>query len=318
MPKAYRWQHAAALISLLSLFALLLLRSAPLQKAATEALRFSAMTLIPALFPFSVLARLFAEGGLLPVGNPLSRRCAKALGISEAGLAPFLLGLFCGYPMGGYTAACLWEKGVLTKEEAYRIGAVACSPGMAFLLLTVSSLYKDRRVGITLFLSVNLASLLYALLTAKNKVAKTPLPPLPPFPPPKGQSPMQRGILLLSDAIVKGGTAMLSLAAFVTFFATLSEAFHLLCPLPLPSALFSSLLESTASVRSSLSLFSSHGGFSAVSLMAAGIGWSGLSVLLQTEALFRGSLPFAALVKARGCIALLSSLLAAVLWWLMS
>lgn len=299
-------RRTLALLPIGVLFFLLLVKSQAMTAAAQNALFFVASTLIPALFPFAVLARILAVGELLPTKNRFAGWLADLFGISREGLPAFFLGLFCGYPMGAYTAFCLLEEDRIGSKEAYTVASVSNNASAPFLLLTVSSLFGDSRVGLTLFLSVTAASLLVGLLrSAGAKKQSTPLTD-----PTRLPSASRKSFLpVLSDAIVKGGTAMLSVAAFVVFFATVSEACRLLSPVAI-APVFPALLETTAAIRTAQELVGTIGIRLATTVAAASTGWSGFSVILQTVAQFQGKIPLFPLVITRAAIAALSAAIA--------
>lgn len=303
-------------------FFLLLRRSEPLAEAAYEALVFSGKKLLPALFPFAILSRFLLHSGLLSGGEKgLAARLTRPFGLPGDALPALVAGLFCGFPLGALTASSLLEEGKLDEKSAWRLAAFCNNAGAGFLLGSASSLFRSAgenpyqrgplQAGLLLLLAQTAASLTVGLVlgrrakkekTAAGHTAAPALATVPANPPPL--------LPLLSDCIVKGGTAMLSVTSFVVFFAVLLEAlslFPLLTPVLPYLAVF---LEVSAGLRmaaGSLPLTP------ALLLSAFGVGWSGLSVFLQAEALFKGKLPLLYLAAVRLAIALLSVLFALLL-----
>lgn len=107
---------------------------------------------------------------------------------------------------------------------------------------------------------------------------------------------------------------MLTLSAFVVFFEVVKKAL-LLCGIPDFVVLF---LEPTSATRYAASLTSTTGYPLALALASAALGWSGLSVICQTQALFSGTLPLAMQIKTRAAIALFSFVIAYALACLFS
>ena len=295
---------------LLFFFFMLLFRSTPLQRAAADALVFSAKVLVPALFPFAVLSRFLLLSGLLPTKGKFVRSVARLFHLSPETLPAFAVGLFCGFPMGAFAAASLLESGGIGKEEAYRTASVANNASAAFLLISAGALFGSPLCGRILFISQTAASLTVALFWARR--AKKNSPPQNKTLTPKERAPLPL-MPLAADAIVKAGTAMLSVTAFVVFFSVIAEAVSQIPALLPLTPLILSFLEATSAVKMAAGLVGSLGLPLALSLAAFAVGFSGLSVLMQSQACFDGKLPLTPLVTCRAAIAALSALFALLL-----
>lgn len=117
-----------------------------------EGIRLCLQAVIPALFPFLVLGRLFTGSAaarwctrlLGPVVEPvfgLPRQCASAL----------VLGAVGGYPVGAQTAAELYETGALDAPEAERLLGFCSNAGPAFLFGMVGGLLGSMRAAAVLY-----------------------------------------------------------------------------------------------------------------------------------------------------------------------
>lgn len=91
---------------------------------------------------------------------------------------------------------------------------------------------------------------------------------------------------------------MLSLSAFVVFFSVLTKAL-LIVGVPTWITL---LLEPTSAIRFAASLTPQIGLSLSLSLAAFALGWSGFSVIMQTQALFKGKLPLSWHIICRAAI----------------
>ncbi len=300
---------AALLVCLLLVFFLLLLKkSAPLQEATREALRFSAATLVPALFPFAVLSRFLLLSRLLPQNSKPASLLSKPFFCHAPSLAAIASGLVCGFPMGAFAASSLAKENLVPQEEACRVAAFANNASPPFLLAVSGVLFGNVRYGILLYAACTLASLSVGILRgciakrrdeavcrAANTIAPSPeRPPLLP---------------LLADCIVKAGEAMLTITAFVAFFSLVAKAASLIFPSACLTPFFSLFLEASSALRYAASLSASLGYRLSLTLSAFAVGWSGLSVIMQSEALFGGKLPLPSLLLTRLAIAALSALL---------
>ena len=203
---------------------------------------------LPALFPALVLSRLLA--GSLPAGG-------KAL--------PLVLGLTCGFPVGAETTAALVESGRITKREGNRLLFCCCNTGPAFLVGYCGRALGSRRAGWALYAAEIAAALLaFVLLIRPGKIRQARLP-APPS---------------LHEAVGGAAASFLSIGGCIVFFSFLSSLFLRALPaMPLScSAGLRLFLEITGGV-SSLSALPPGTAFS---LCAAGVGWAGLSVYLQS------------------------------------
>lgn len=141
---------------LLGLFAIILVFSPSATfNGAAEGLKLWALTLVPSLFPFIVLANLLLNtnfihifGRLLnPVMRPLfhlSGNCAFAVA----------LGFTSGFPMGAVTSVSLYEQQLCTKKEAERLLAFTNNSSPLFLLAAVPiSMLSSPQIGLILLIS---------------------------------------------------------------------------------------------------------------------------------------------------------------------
>ena len=276
---------------LLSFFTLLILRHSEIEQTAKDSLLFTATSLIPALFPFAVLSRFVLSASLLPCQGKIAQKTARILHLSAPLLPAYCLGLFCGFPIGAYAAASLYEAGLCNASSAHRSASLANNASAAFLFGAAASLFENQNAAAILFLSQTSATLLVSLFSKKqaNEPAVTFTEP-PSY------------LALAADAVSKAGIAMLSLSAFVVFFAILTKAL-LLAGLPTWITL---VLEPTSAVRYAAGLVPSIGLPLSLSLASLALGWSGLSVIMQTQALFKGDLPLGKQIFCRGAIGVLS------------
>lgn len=76
-------------------------------------------TVLPTLLPFMILSNLLLATGFTErIPAFISAFFYHFLGLSPNGCYAFLLGLFCGYPMGGKITADLYRNGQVSRSEA--------------------------------------------------------------------------------------------------------------------------------------------------------------------------------------------------------
>ncbi len=122
--------------------------------------------IIPSLFPFFVCAGLLTASGmartLAKFASPVMR---PLFNINGSGALALVLGIISGYPLGAVTACNLYESGYLSKTEAERLLAFCNNSGPLFILGSVGvSIYASTQIGVALYISHILASLLVGII----------------------------------------------------------------------------------------------------------------------------------------------------------
>lgn len=92
----------------------------------------------PSLFPFIAACGLLLRiGAAERMGSALRPLMKPLFGLPGIAAFPFFLGIFSGYPMGAKITAMLYEKKLLTLEEAQHILVFSNNPGPLFLIGTI-------------------------------------------------------------------------------------------------------------------------------------------------------------------------------------
>lgn len=109
--------------------------------------------IVPTLFPFLICSGLVTSmGGISYLVKPIYPVFHTFFGMSESGIYTFLLGIFCGFPMGAKTCRDLLEGGALSPKEAKCLMAVCNQPSSMFLLgYTASALHNGISIKLILF-----------------------------------------------------------------------------------------------------------------------------------------------------------------------
>ena len=122
-------------LGLLAVMAGLLAASETAAQAVREGLALCGGSVIPALFPFLVVSRLFvATGSAAALGQLLAPLTRRMLGVSGPGGTAMLLGLLGGYPVGAQTAGELVRTGAVSRQEGQRLLLFCNNCGPAFAL----------------------------------------------------------------------------------------------------------------------------------------------------------------------------------------
>jgi hypothetical protein len=272
------------------------------------ALALCAETVVPSIFPCTVASGIFvALGGGGFLGRALGRPMRFLFGLSGNGAAVLLLGWFCGFPVGAVTGATLLRRGELERGELDSLLLFSGIPSPAFVISAVGeNLLGDRRLGLLLWLSCLASSVAVGAVTRK-KGASPEVAPTYSLPPLDAK--------IFTAAIAKATAAMLSITAYVVFFAAvIGTLAQVLASFALPDV-FRSLLfcffELSSGVNAAATL-ESHA--LSVLLCALAVGWSGLSIHCQLLTLCDGrDLSFRFYFRARAVEAILCAAIAMIL-----
>ena len=151
-------------------FLFLVIKNSALAASLTySALQLCGKTLIPALFPSAVAARVIAESGALaPLATPFNKISAKLFGLSGESLAVALTGIICGFPTGAVGAVSLYKKGRLDEKQLLRASVLSGTPSLSFLVFAVGErCFGDRNFGFFLFFLALFSSVLVTAVLAR-------------------------------------------------------------------------------------------------------------------------------------------------------
>lgn len=279
--------------------------------------------IVPSLFPFFVLSSLVVDLGLAAqLGRTMERLMRPLFRVGGSCAAAVALGFIGGYPVGARTALQLYQQGLCTKTEAERLLAFCNNSGPAFVLGVVGAgVFGDSRVGLLLYLTHALASLLVGLLFRFHGREEGPSAH-------RCAKPIETVTLpaAFTGAVTRSLQNTLNICAFVVFFSVvlqlltsygiLSAIAGLLSHFGFEEVWARRLVAGLLELSSGVSSLSGGGGFAQLASMAAFmLGWAGLSVHCQVLAFLVDSG-----LSARTYLAgkLCHGLLAAGLTWLLT
>lgn len=261
-----------------SIFALVLgLRYSELcAEGVRRGIELSVNKLIPSLFPFMVIAELIVSTNACEL---LSRIFAKPFSrlfnISAEGVLPFLLGMLFGFPIGIRSAISLYECGKIDRSELIRLSLFTSIPSPAFFISAVGEeLFGSAIFGILLYGIAFLGSVLIGLFS-RSLFEK------------------ERGVYFISNkrnnavsgsgfvfAVTSSALSLISVSAFVVFFAMISEVLKYFFSIISLNEFFGVCILGTLEMTGGAA-FASALGESAAPLAAAILGFSGISVMCQ-------------------------------------
>lgn len=136
-------------------------------RGVSEGINLCIYTLIPSLFPFTVLANFCVESGLTERKNKLLGKITRLLFKLPSECASVIFfSLVGGLPVGAKMTQSIYEKGIITKKQGQRLLLFCMNPGPAFAVSYVGyKLLGSKEMGMIIYLSVILSSLLLGFLT---------------------------------------------------------------------------------------------------------------------------------------------------------
>lgn len=265
---------------LLLLGSLLYLPAAAVQ-SAKSALNVCASSLIPSLFPFAVLVSIINSSGILiRMSEVMGRPLGFIFGVNADTAYVLLIGALGGFPIGAICVRDLYTAGRITADDASRLVAFSSNASPAFCIAVLGiSLFGDRVLGIRLYVCQLIPLLVIAFFSRPRHGKSHSIAVIP-----KRKSISD----IITNAISDSGTTMLKICSFAVFFAVAGD---ILCSAVIKlwgihsASVCAALFELTLAGRYAASL----GGKSAAILAAFAVGWSGISVHMQTASVLSES-----------------------------
>jgi sporulation integral membrane protein YlbJ len=255
--------------------------------------------IIPALFPFLVLAGFLVRSGIsMAVGRRMEGVTRCLFGLPGCCAAGILIGFVGGYPSGGIAVGELMRQGQITQDEGRRMLRFCVNGGPAFIISAVgANLMGNVQYGVMLF-SAHIAasvfmgvggrlfektpsaSLRKAAPSLQNKLTAKPIPATAAFV--ESVNGACRSLLYMCGFVVLFA-ALLSLSDGVgltnmihRFLAGTAQVSAASSPL---TCLFPCLMEVSCGVVEAVNL-----GATTPLILGMALGWGGLSVHCQLAA----------------------------------
>lgn len=201
-------------------------------EACTQGLAVWATRLLPALFPFFFLTRLFSALGGVAIFEKLFSPITKIFYNTDGKSGyVFAMSLISGYPVSAKLTAELYLSGEISRGQAYRTITFSSTSGPLFVITTVGlGMFGNLKLGVMVMVVHIIGSMLNGLAYRKYKV-------LDEFRLPKTNKNKSQNIL--EDAMMSSINSILLIGGYVCFFYVV---INLICNYnlfaPLTSALF--------------------------------------------------------------------------------
>lgn len=172
-------------------------------------------TIIPTIFPFSVICNLLISyDGVGLYSKILGPILCKPLKLSKSSSFPIVASFLSGYPLGCKYCCDLYSLGYINRREFERLLNIASNASPMFIIGSIgATMLGDIRLGFILLIGNYLSSIIVGILTMNNSKTSSTLKELP-----KNNINTNFGSALKS-ALDNGINTTLQVGAFVVLFS---------------------------------------------------------------------------------------------------
>lgn len=265
---------AVCLVSLV----FLLINSSKVVTFTFQSLNLCARSIIPSLFVYMIASDLLLTCGEFAfIENTLGELFERAFRISRACALAFVLGLVCGFPIGGKMVCDLYESKRISKLQAEKALGLCNNTGPAFVIAGIgASMLGSFEVGIVIYssqiLSAMITGVVFGFLGKRN--IDYELSNLPVKTSPKKLCVIE----IISNSVLR----LLSICGCVVFFSVLSCLIVDLIHVRVLQIISSSVLEVGSAAKYLSSLTWVQKGL-LLPVISAAVSFGGVSVYMQTK-----------------------------------
>ena len=239
-----------------------------------EGLSIGTLSVVPALFPFMVIAELLTNSPTL--SDFLKKRGGffrAVFCLPPIAIIPFFFGCLCGFPIGARATAQLLENKSITKKQAAKLLCFCNNTGPAFVIAGIGlGFLNSVRCGVLLYFSQIIAAAILGIAMRSKDDRFAPSATVAP----KGRS--------IADAIANSALASVKIIGFIAFFSVISALLLKSIENEVLLCILSSFLEIGSAVNK---IAGSMLPFVMKLLLCAfAISFSGISVHFQTYSVF--------------------------------
>lgn len=172
-------------------------------------------TIIPTIFPFSVICNLLISyDGVGLYSKILGPILCKPLKLSKSSSFPIVASFLSGYPLGCKYCCDLYSLGYIDRKEFERLLNIASNASPMFIIGSIgATMLGDIKLGFILLIGNYLSSIIVGILTMNHAKTSSVMKELP-----KNNSNMNFGSALKS-ALDNGINTTLQVGAFVVLFS---------------------------------------------------------------------------------------------------
>jgi sporulation integral membrane protein YlbJ len=240
---------------------------------AAEGLRLAAESAIVSLLPFAVFSSAVISSGLDRVfAAVVSKVFVRLFNVSPYGAAAFVTGLLGGYPSGVKAVCDIYDKRLITREEAEKLLAFCNNSGIVFILSAAGiGAFKSLKAGILLYSVHLLSAVVTGIVMRGSGFGSGTMSVREEWEKYKKEKPSPMSVL--GKSISSSGSAMINVASSIIVFNAIISVFRLE-----NVPLLCGLTEMTKGVFLA-------GDMGSLPLGALFLSWGGMSVHAQTAAI---------------------------------
>lgn len=230
---------------------------------------------IPALFPFLVLNELMISWGLADnLGRIIGTPFCKAFKIKKQSFAAFLAGCLFGFPLGTKTAVSLYEKNIISKQEAEKLICFCSNTGPAFIIGIVGTALCSKKIALVIYFSQIISAMIIGLILRKEDGYQEMV---------YSDTQIRFSLSDIPKAVTNSVVPMLNICAFICFFSCISGSVENILTAVGANEYISLFFIGFFEITKGISLLENYNtNFASVFCSAFLLGWSGLSVILQS------------------------------------
>lgn len=189
---------------------MLILNPEQASSAAKEGFNISLYLVLPSLFPFAVISSFICSNFRIPAF--LTKTVSRITGISAQGVAPLVMGIISGYPVGSILIGDAVSENRLSVKEAEHLLPFSCAAGPLFMIGVLGSgMFGSVHIGYFLY-TIHIISILSLLILLKAFAPKTSSSAL--------RIPKKVSLIRTVD---KSMSAMLNVMGCIAFFSVVSR-----------------------------------------------------------------------------------------------
>ncbi len=183
--------------------------------AALVGLNLVIKTILPTIFPFSVVCNLLISyDGINLYSKILGPLICKPLRLSKACSFPIVASIISGYPLGCKYCCDLYSNNIITRKEFIRLLNIASNASPMFIIGSIGiTMFGNVKVGFILLIANYLSPIIVGILTMKNVDRMNVSKEIPSKP-----TTMNLGSALKS-ALENGINVTLQIGAFIILFS---------------------------------------------------------------------------------------------------
>ena len=265
------------IFSFLTVFLFFFLLKSPVQAtlSVNQGISICLTKAIPTLFPFLVLNELMLSWGLAErLGKIFGAPFCKAFKLKNISFASFLSGCLFGFPLGTKTAVSLYEKNIISKQEAERLICFCSNTGPAFIVGIVGTALCNKKIALVIYFSQILSATIIGLFLRKEDMYQQTV---------ISDTQTRFSLSDIPKAVTNSVVPMLNICAFICFFSCVSGSVENILTAIGANEYISVFLIGLFEITKGISLLENYGvNFASVFCAAFLLGWSGLSVILQS------------------------------------